>query len=204
MTSRALKFLILPLFFVALIWTNLAQAKQYKIDPEHSNVGFTIRHILSKVKGQFNTFGGSFNFDESKKTGGSLKISIQTKSIDTNNEKRDKHLRSPDFFDVEKFPELKFTSTKVESLGNKKYKVKGYLSLHGVTKEVTLNMDYIGTAKDPWGNVTAAFSATTKINRKDYGLTWNEVLETGGVLVGEEVTINLEIEANPVEAPAKK
>lgn len=195
MKTHYLKLLVLPLFFIALIISSNAQAKKFNIDPEHSNVGFKIRHLFSNVRGQFNTFSGSFDFDATKKSGGSLKISIQTASIDTNNEKRDKHLKSPDFFDVAKYPEIKFTSTKVESTGDKTYKVQGYLSMHGVTKVVSLDVDFIGEGKDPWGNFKAAFSAEAKVNRKDYGIEWNETLETGGFLLGNDVKISIEIEA---------
>lgn len=195
---KPVKLAVASFLVLSLFWAQTAAAKQYNIDPEHSHVGFAIRHLLSHVRGQFNKFSGTFDFDEANKTGGNLKVVIDVASIDTNNEKRDKHLRSADFFDVAKFPKIKFTSTKVAAAGDKKYKVQGYLTLHGVTKLVTLDVAYLGTLKDPWGNVKSAFSATTKINRKDFGIEWNETLETGGLLLGNDVTIHLEVEAAPV------
>ena len=187
---------LITVLFFAFSWASTTQAANFKIDPEHSSVSFQIRHIFSNVNGNFNQFSGSFDFDQAKKTGGNLKVSIVSKSIDTNNEKRDKHLKTADFFDVEKFSELKFTSTKVENAGGNKYKIQGYLTLHGKTNLVDLDAEFLGSGKDPWGNEKAGFTATAKINRKDYSIVWNKVLDAGGLMLGEEVTISLNIEAN--------
>lgn len=191
-----INFSAITFLLIALFWISTSQADQFKIDPEHSSVGFQIRHIFSKVNGNFNQFGGTFDFDQAKKTGGNLKINIITKSIDTNNEKRDKHLKTADFFDVEKFPEIKFSSTKVENGGGNKYKVQGYLTIHGKTNLVDLDVEFLGAGKDPWGNEKAGFTASTKINRKDFDIVWNKTLDAGGLMLGEEVTISLEVEAN--------
>jgi polyisoprenoid-binding protein YceI len=181
-------------------------AAEYKIDPDHSTVGFTVRHIVTKVNGRFDKFSGTFVYDEKDNKAWKADATIETGSINTNNAKRDGHLKSKDFFDVDnaKHPEyktIKFVSTKVTDAKGKTAKLHGKLTLHGVTKDVVLDLEDLGVTKDPWGNVIASFTATTKISRKDYGITWNQAIETGGVLVGDEVQINLEI-AGLEQAPA--
>jgi polyisoprenoid-binding protein YceI len=157
------------------------------------------------VKGTFDDVSGTINFDEKNVGKSSVDVKIMTTSVDTRTAKRDEHLRSADFFDVTKYPEMTFVSKKIIGSG-KKFKVEGDLSMHGVTKPVTLAVEYLGASKDPWGNMRAGFSATTKINRKDYGLTWNKALETGGVLIGDDVEVNIDIEAvkKTDEKPADK
>jgi len=165
------------------------------IDPTHSEVTFSVRHLMiSKVKGSFNTFEGKIvtngTPEETKVEG-----KIDTASVDTNDKNRDGHLASPEFFDVEQFPEMSFVSTKVETKGKEDYVLVGELTIKGVTKEVKLDVEFGGIAVDPYGQTKAAASAKTKISRSDFGLTWNVALESGGVLVGDDITINLDIQA---------
>lgn len=179
--------LALPAFAFASTWT---------IDPDHSNIGFKVRHLMvSNVRGSFDKHSGTVEIDDKDITRSKVNISIDTNSINTNVQKRDEHLRSADFFDVTKYPTMTFVSKKVAKAGKDKLKITGDLTLHGVTKQVVL--DVAGPtkeSKDPWGNIRKGATATTKINRKDFGLVWNAALETGGVTVGDEVTITLEIE----------
>ena len=177
-----------------LLLNSSAFAATYKIDPDHTAVSFKIRHILSNVQGHFKQFEGSFDYDPDKPDIWKAEATIQTSSIDTNVAPRDKHLRSPDFFDAEKYPTITFKSARVSDVTPTSAKLNGLLAIHGVEKSVVLDLEIHGVAKDPWGNVRSAFTATTKINRKDFGLNWNQVLETGQVLVGEEVMITLEVE----------
>jgi polyisoprenoid-binding protein YceI len=177
--------------------------KRWNIDPSHSGVHFSIRHmVIAKVRGRFDRFTGTVDFDEASPLAAKVSVRILADSIDTNEPKRDAHLRSADFFDVEKFPALTFESNKVEKGAGDAYLVTGDLSIHGVTRPVTLEAQLLGGGKDPWGNVRFGFEAKTSINRKDFGLTWNQALETGGILVGDEVQIALEIQA--VHATAAK
>jgi len=179
--------LTLPVMAVAATWN---------IDPDHSNVGFKIRHLMiSNVKGNFDKHSGVVDLNEKDITKSKVAVSIETASINTNVQKRDDHLRSADFFDVAKFPTMTFVSKKVAKAGKDRLKVTGDLTLHGITKEVVLNVDGPSKeSKDPWGNIRKGATATSTINRKDFGLTWNKALETGGVVVGDEVNIILEIE----------
>jgi polyisoprenoid-binding protein YceI len=179
--------LAFPIFACATTWT---------IDPDHSNVGFKVRHLMvSNVKGSLEKFSGTVEIDDKDITKSKVDVSIDTNSINTNVKKRDEHLRSADFFDVAKYPAMTFVSKKITTAGNDKLKVTGDLTLHGVTKQVVLDVEGpTKESKDPWGNIRKGATATTKINRKDFGLAWNKALETGGVAVGEEITITLEIE----------
>ncbi len=180
----------------ALSLPAMALASTWTIDPEHSNVGFKVRHLMvSNVKGNFEKFNGTVNIDDKDITKSKVEVSIDTNSINTNVQKRDDHLRSADFFDVAKYPAMTFVSKKVAKAGKDKLKVTGDLTLHGVTKQVVLDVEGPSKeSKDPWGNIRKGATASTKINRKDFGLNWNKALETGGVVVGDEVTITLEIE----------
>jgi polyisoprenoid-binding protein YceI len=179
--------LFLPVFASAAVWT---------IDPDHSNVGFKVRHLMvSNVKGSFDKHTGTVDINDTDITKSHVTVTIDTNSINTNVQKRDDHLRSPDFFDVAKFPAMTFVSKKVARAGQDRLKVTGDLTLHGVTKEVVLDVEGPSKeSKDPWGVIRRGASASTKINRKDFGLVWNKALETGGIAVGEEVSITLEIE----------
>ena len=171
-----------------------AHAATYTIDRDHSTVGFKIRHLFSNVQGQFNEFSGMIEYEPDKPETWKVEASIQAASIDTNVEKRDAHLRSKDFFDVETHPALTFRSTGVRDATSTTATLDGLLSLHGVERPVTLDVQIHGVGKDPWGNVRAGFTGTTTVNRKDFGLAWNQTLETGQLLVGEEVEIILEVE----------
>ncbi|MCM0084138.1 YceI family protein [Geomonas sp. Red32] len=181
---------------IALSIPGLALASTWSLDPDHSNVGFKVRHLMvSNVKGNFEKFTGTIDINDKDVTKSSVQVSIDTNSINTNVQKRDAHLRSADFFDVAKYPTMTFVSKKVAKAGKNKLKVTGYLTLHGITKEVVLDVEGPSAeSKDPWGNIRKGATATAKINRKDFGLVWNAALETGGVAVGDEVTITLEAE----------
>jgi polyisoprenoid-binding protein YceI len=180
----------------ALTLPALAAAATWTIDRDHSSVGFKIRHLMvSNVKGSFEKFTGTVDLDEKDITKSKVDVSIETASINTNVELRDAHLKSADFFDVVKYPAMTFKSKKVAKAGKDKLKVTGDLTLHGVTKEVVLNVDGpTKEIKDLYGNIRKGASATATINRKDFGLNWNKALETGGVVVGDEVHIIIEIE----------
>ena len=168
----------------------------WKIDPSHSAIHFSVRHmVVSKTRGRFTRFGGEILFDPEKPAASSVSVTIEPASLDTADAQRDTHLRSADFFDVEKHPQASFRSTKVQDLGGGKLRVTGDLTIRGVTKPVVLETSYEGAGKDPWGGERAGFSASTTIERKEFGLEWNKALETGGVLVGEKVELTLEVEA---------
>ncbi|HWS82633.1 MAG TPA: YceI family protein [Ktedonobacteraceae bacterium] len=168
----------------------------WNIDATHSHATFSVRYMLvSTVKGKFNVLSGTLNIDEANPANSSIEAEVDATSIDTNEPNRDNHLRSPDFFDVEKYPKLTFKSTKVEPAGDNEYKVTGDLTMHGVTKPVVFNVEYSGQAKDPSGSQHAGFSAKTKISRKEWGLTWNQLIETGGALVSDEVKIEVDLAA---------
>jgi polyisoprenoid-binding protein YceI len=181
---------------IALVLPALASATTWNIDPEHSNIGFKVRHLMvSNVRGSFEKNSGVVDINDKDITKSKVEVSIDTASINTNVQKRDEHLRSADFFDVAKFPTMTFVSKKVAKAGKNKLKVTGDLTLHGITKQVVLDVEGPSAeSKDPWGNIRRGAVASTKINRTDFGLVWNKALETGGVVVGEEVTITLEIE----------
>jgi polyisoprenoid-binding protein YceI len=175
--------------------------RTWNIDTSHSNVGFTVRHMMMlKVHGRFGKWEGTITLDDADPTKSSVAVSIDVASVDTNEPKRDGHLRSPDFFDTEAFPKLTFASKRVKDLGGCKLEVVGDLSLHGVTKEVVLRAEQVGKGKDPWGNERVAFEATTSFSRSDFGLKWNQALETGGVLVSDKVEVTLEVQAIPAAA----
>lgn len=177
-------------------------ATTWNFDLAHSSVNFHVRHLMvSKVHGRFQKWGGTLVIDNEDITKSRVEVSIETASVDTKEEKRDAHLRSPDFFDSEKYPAMTFVSTSVESKGDNELEVIGNLTIAGTTKPVKLLVESGGTVKDPWGGTRAGFSAKATINRKDFGLHWNAALEAGGVVVGEKVEITLEIEA--IEAAAK-
>ena len=170
------------------------KAESYKVDLDHSTVEFKIRHLFSNVRGHFEKFEGDFEYAPDKPETWKARATIQAGSINTNVAQRDKHLRSADFFDVEKYPTLTFESTGVTDAAGSSAKLHGLLTIHGVQKPVVLDLEIHGVGKDPWGNVRGGFTATAKLNRKDFGLTWNQALETGGVLVGDEVEITIEVE----------
>jgi polyisoprenoid-binding protein YceI len=182
---------------LSLSLASSARAAAYTIDAAHSSVSFKIKHLASRVVGSFKDFSGTIEFDEKAPKKASVDATIQTASIDTRNEKRDGHLRSADFFEAEKYPTITFKSKKVEAAVKDKLKVTGDFTMHGVTKPVTLNVEYLGSAKDPAGKVRAGFSATGKLNRKDFGIVWNKALDNGGFILGDDVEVAIEIEAIP-------
>jgi polyisoprenoid-binding protein YceI len=169
--------------------------RTYQIDKSHSEATFQVRHLLTKVRGRFSDFHGTIQFDETAPLQSSVDFTIQAASIDTSEPDRDRHLRSADFFDVEKFPTLTFTSESVTPHGAERFDVNGTLTIRGTPRTLMIPVTYLGTARDPWANERAAFEAEVTINRKDFGLNWNAALETGGFLVGDEVRISLSIQA---------
>lgn len=175
------------------------------IDASHSHVQFTARHMMiSKVRGQFHKYTGTVNFDEQNPAASSVNVEIDASSIDSRDEKRDGHLKSPDFLDVANYPTISFVSKRIEVVDETHGKIVGDLTIRGVTREVVLDTEYNGQSLAPWGVTSAGFNASTKINRKDFGLEWNVALETGGVLVGEEVSIDIELEiVKQVAQPAE-
>jgi polyisoprenoid-binding protein YceI len=173
----------------------------WNIDAVHSGINFSIRHmVVSKVRGRFAKYTGTVSIDDADLTRSVVEATIDASSIDTGTPQRDAHLRSPDFFDVEKFPELRFRSNRIEKLEDARYRVIGELTIRDVTREVSLDVEYGGRAKDPWGNERIGFVAHAALDRKDFGLQWNQALEAGGVLVGDRVDIELEVQAVKAEA----
>ena len=184
----------------------LAQAAPatYKIDPNHSDVAFSIRHLFSDVQGRFKTYEGEITVDPDDLSKTQVRVSIDAASIYTGVENRDKDLVGPHFFDAAKFPKMTFVSTEVVPTGPHKATVKGNLTMKGVTKPVSLEAETLGFGKDPWGNYRGGFKARTTVNRQDFGVSWNKVLEGGGTLLGDEVEVTLNVEAvreAPKEAP---
>ena len=170
-------------------------AGTYAIDPSHSEVGFSVRHLMvSKVRGRFSDVTGSVVVGDDP-LASSVEVAIGTASIDTRDEKRDAHLRSSDFFHVERYPTMTYRSTKVVPAGPGRWLVEGHLTLNGVTRPVPLSVTFEGAAADPWGGVRAGFSARGELDREDFGLNWNQALEAGGVVVGKKVSIEIEVEA---------
>jgi len=164
------------------------------IDPAHSKATFSAKYVMiNTVRGQFNVLNGQVHIDEEHPENSWVEAEVDAASIDTQNEMRDGHLKSPDFLDVEKYPTLHFKSTRVEHVKDEEYRVTGNLTIHGVTKEVTLDAEYSGQATDPYGNKRAGLNATGTINRKDWGLNWNMALEAGGVLVGDKIKIEIDL-----------
>ncbi|MFZ7946593.1 YceI family protein [Neobacillus sp. 19] len=173
---------------------------KWALDPAHSSVDFSVRHMMiANVKGTFNSFNASIEADPADLTTASIEFSVETASVDTRSKDRDAHLVSADFFDVENHPNMTFKSTSIEKTDEGEYNVTGDLTLRGLTKQETFFVTFEGQGKDPWGNEKAGFSATGTVNRSDYGLVWNAALETGGVLVGDKVKINLQIQAAKAE-----
>lgn len=169
---------------------------QYTLDPTHSRIGFAARHaMVTKVRGSFNQFEGSATIDASNPAKSSVSVTIDAASIDTRNAERDAHLRSNDFFEMDTYPKITFASTSVEPLGDDRYRLDGDLTIKGVTKPVSVDFDFTGSAVDPFGNLRVGLEGSVSVNRKDWGLSWNAALETGGFLVGEKVTLEFDISA---------
>ena len=168
----------------------------YTIDPSHSRIGFVARHaMVTKVRGNFNEFEGTGYFDATQPGNSRVELAITADSIDTRNADRDAHLKSNDFFDMDNHPQIRFVSTAVEQIDAENYRVTGDLTIKDVTKSVTVDFEYTGTAVDPYGNARIGLEGATKVNRKDWGLNWNAALEAGGVLVSEKVTLEFEVSA---------
>lgn len=199
-----MRLALLTCVFISVVAPSV-YAEKYELDKAHTNISFTAPHLMvSKVRGEFEQFQGTFEFDEKSQKLDKINVSIKADSVNTHEADRDKHLRSPDFFDVTKFPELKFKSTKIHFENSKPDKIEGDLTIRGVTKNVTLDVDYKGAVTDPWGQRVIAFDAETKINRKDYGFIWNKAMDKGGVVVGDEIKISISGEAKAASAKAKK
>lgn len=168
----------------------------WQLDPAHTLVEFAAKHLMiTTVKGRFTDVSGTIHMDEANPAASSVDAVINAGSIDTRTDQRDAHLKSADFLEVERYPEITFKSTNVERAGDGQYRVTGNLTIHGVTKQVVLDVHDEGRTKDPWGGERAGFSATTRIDRRDFGLTWNQVIESGGVVVSNEIRITIEVEA---------
>ena len=168
----------------------------WQVDGAHSAVNLAVRHlVISKLRGHFTTWGAKLQLDTAELTRSTVEADIEAASIDTGVADRDTHLRSPDFLDAAKYPTLRYRSRRVEAVSKDRLRVTGDLTIRDVTREVVLDVEYGGQGKDPWGNTRVGFTATASLNRKDFGLTWNQVLETGGVLVADRVDIEIELQA---------
>ncbi|HXL72456.1 MAG TPA: YceI family protein [bacterium] len=187
-----MKKLFLFLAAFSFLAVSTVRAEVYGFDKAHSQIGFAVRHILSPVHGEFKDYDGTIHFDPKNPEDARISVTIQVDSINTDNEMRDHHLKTPDFFDAEKYPTITFKSTKITTAGDNQYKVEGDLTMHGVTKSVVLDTTYDGS-DTMMGAKIAGFSATTKIDRRDFGITFNKVLESGNLMVGNDVTITLDI-----------
>lgn len=173
---------------------------KFNLDTAHSTIDFSVKHMMvSKVKGAFTNFTADLEGNTEDLTGATISFDIDVKSINSNNVDRDNHLRSGDFFDTETYPSIKFVATDIKKKDDGEYDVTGDLTIKDVTKPVTFDVEYGGKGTNPWGQEVVAFSAESKVNRKEFGLTWNQALETGGVLVGEDIKITVELELNPAQ-----
>ena len=185
-----------PLYFLSALLSLLPlSAETYKIDATHSVVGFEIRHLLTKVRGGFSDFAGMIQFDPAKPEASSVNVTIQAASIDTNHDKRDEDLRSDSFFDVETYPAITFESSAVVKTGDNAYDVKGTFRMHGVSKEITLPVGFLGAITDNRGNHKVGFEAAASVDRKHYGIVWNRAIEGGGLVLGDDVEISINIQA---------
>jgi polyisoprenoid-binding protein YceI len=190
------RFTVTASLAAVLSLSSSAASSTWKVDPLHSAAQFSVRHMtISTVRGQFKNVTGTVTLDDSDVTKSNVDVTIDTTTVDTGEAKRDGHLKSPDFFDVAKYPTITFKSRKIEQAGAGKLKVTGDLTIHGVTKEVVLDVEGpTAPVKDPWGSQRAAVTATTKINRLEFGVKWNATMDNGGVVVGDEVPITIDVE----------
>ena len=184
---------VLALF--ALLAAPALATETYKVDPVHSSVEFKIRHLVGKAAGRFDDYSGTIVVDRDDLTKSSVEFSVVMASIDTDNENRDEHLRSEEFFDGEKHPHMTFKSSKIVKTGDMMYDVTGQFELHGVTKEITIPVEVLGFGPSPWGKGAAGFETSFTINRKDYGIVWNKALDAGGFVLGDDVDVEITIEA---------
>lgn len=181
----------------------VAAAEVYKVDRDHSGVNFTIRHFVTNVPGRFKDFDGAIKYDKQNPAASTVSFTIQAASIDTDNSDRDNHLRGEDFFDVQKFPTITFSSTSVKAVDADTLEVTGDLTMHGVTRKITVPVEVLGSMKTPQGE-KAGFETTFKVDRKEYGITWNRALDAGGAILGDDVKITISVEADLQAAkPAK-
>jgi polyisoprenoid-binding protein YceI len=192
--------LVLALALPALA---VAEPAVYKVDPDHSAISFSVRHFVSNVPGRFRDFDGTIKYDKQAPANSSVEFTVQAASIDTDNDDRDTHLKSPDFFDAQKFPTLSFASTSVKAQDADTLEVTGDLTIHGVTKRVTIPVEVLGTMATPRGE-KAGFETSFTVNRKEYGVIWNRVLDAGGTVLGEDVKVNIAIEADRQQPAAAK
>ena len=196
---------ILNTVAAVLVAASAFAADTFVVDKAHSEALFQVRHLVSRVTGRFDDFSGTINVDRANPSVSSVEINIKTTSIDTGNENRDKDLRSPNFFEVDKYPEISFKSTSIKPTAKKDtYDVTGTFTMHGVTKTITVPVEFLGFIKDPRGNERAGFTVHTTLNRKDYGITWNRVLDNGGTLLGDDVDVTVNIEAAKAAPPGPK
>lgn len=195
-----MKTKFLSLIAVLALASPAAATETFNFDANHASVMFQVRHLMSQVTGKFNAFEGAVKIDRNDPKSSSVAFTIKTESIDTANEKRDGHLKSPDFFDVANHPTITFESSSVKKLTDDTYEVTGSLTMHGVTKTVVLPVAVLGEMKDPWGNQRIGFEISTTLNRKDYGVSYNQVLDQGGLMLGEDVKVTINLEAVQAKA----
>jgi polyisoprenoid-binding protein YceI len=196
---------VVPFVLAAGLWAGSAFATDtYVFDKNHTEASFQVRHILTKVRGKFDDFAGTIQADPAKPEASSVEFTIKAASIDTGVERRDTHLRSADFFDVEKFPEITFKSSSMKETSKDHFEVTGTLTMHGVSKEIKLPVTFLGTMKSPMGDERAGFEAGITLSRKDYGLLWNRTLEAGNLMLGDDVEIAINIEAVKQKEAASK
>jgi polyisoprenoid-binding protein YceI len=188
------KTILLAMSILLLSGTTLAEAAEWQADTVHSVLSFKIRHLFSKTAGKFDEWSATLDFDSENVEKGRVEVTIQTASINTDNEDRDAHLKSPDFFHVEKYPTMNFTSEKIEKTEDG-YLMHGTLTMAGVSKEISIPFEFLGAGQDPWGATRAGFAGKLTINRKDFGIEWNKAMDKGGFILGEDVDIDIEIEA---------
>jgi polyisoprenoid-binding protein YceI len=179
-------------------------ADTYSVDKSHSEASFQVRHMVTKVRGRFADFDGKIQIDTTKPEASSVAFTIQAASVSTDNDGRDEHLKSADFFDVAKYPTITFKSSSVKPTGKDRYDVTGTLEMRGVKKEVTIPVTFLGFEKTPWGGEVAGFETTLTLNRKDFGINWNKALDNGGVLLGDDVQVTIAIEAKKDKVVASK
>ncbi len=180
----------------------LTAADTYSVDGSHSDVSFKVRHLVSQVRGHFDTFDATIVMDEENLENSSVTFTVDAASINTRNEDRDKHLRSEDFFHTEQYPEITFTSSSVRKVADGKFQVVGTLTMRGVEKKITLPVSFHGAIQDPWGGTTAGFSVETVLDRQDYGINWNKAMDQGGFVLGDEVAIEINLETK-LQTPAE-
>ena len=193
---------LFALMAAAVVATTAGAADTYSFDKAHSDVGFQIRHLVSKVRGRFTDYEGTIVVDKAKPEVSTVELRIKATSIDTGNENRDKDLRSANFFEVEKYPEITFQSTKITAKGGDHYDVTGNLTMHGTTKEVTLPVTFLGFVNAGRMGDRAGFETSITLNRKDFGIVWNRVLDTGGTMLGDDVLISINVEASKKQPPS--